>query len=194
MQIGIESAYVQSHVGCGTLTGDGLSIYKTIQMNSLVEKAGFEIKNETAGHRQSSPKSIGILKVLRCIFGPNLEILTLISCDLLHRQAQNVINFYIEVQFDLESQGQSTPKIIGILTKVFCICGPNLVILAWTDDKLSCIQARDWRPHTHIDTGDDNTRRPKLALGKNCFHISQGVKSVSNNILFNHGYGLSLDN
>ena len=29
-------------------------------------------------------------------------------------------------------QAQSTPKTIGILTKVFCTSGPNLVVLAWT--------------------------------------------------------------
>ena len=36
------------------------------------------------------------------------------------------------VKFDLEGQGQSLPKTIGILTKVFCTSGPNLVILALT--------------------------------------------------------------
>ena len=38
-------------------------------------------------------------------------------------------------------QGQSTPKIIRILTKVFCISGPNLVILAWLEDTLLHRQA-----------------------------------------------------
>ena len=28
------------------------------------------------------------------------------------------------------------PKTIGILTKVFCTSGPNLVVLAWTGDEL----------------------------------------------------------
>ena len=36
-----------------------------------------------------------------------------------------------------------TFKAIGILTKVFCPSGPNLVILAWTDDKLWCGQAQN---------------------------------------------------
>ena len=39
-------------------------------------------------------------------------------------------------------------------------------------DELSCGQARDWHTHTRThrptDAGDDNTRRPKLASGKNC--------------------------
>ena len=38
-------------------------------------------------------------------------------------------------------------------------------------DELSCGQARDWYTHTRThrptDAGDDNTRRPKLASGKN---------------------------
>ena len=37
---------------------------------------------------------------------------------------------------------QSTPKTIGILTKLFCTSGPNLVVLAWTGDELSREQAK----------------------------------------------------
>ena len=68
--------------------------------------------------------------MLRCIFVPNLEIVTSIGGELWHGQAQNGVNFEFEVKFDLEGQGQSPPKTIGILTKVFYIYGPNLVILA----------------------------------------------------------------
>ena len=57
------------------------------------------------------------------------------------------------------------------LNQGFCISGPNLVILAWMSDALSCGQARDWYTHTRThrptDAADDNTRRPKLASGKN---------------------------
>ena len=62
--------------------------------------------------------------------------------------------YYFEVEFDLEVQVQSTPKTIGILTKVFCSSGPNLVFLAWTGDKLSRGQASDYRTHrrTHRQT------------------------------------------
>ena len=45
-------------------------------------------------------------------------------------QAHTEVNFDFEVKFDLEGQGQSTPKTIGILTKFVCTYGPNLVILA----------------------------------------------------------------
>ena len=88
-------------------------------------------------------------------------------------QAQNWVNSDFEVEFDLEGQGQLPPKTTGTLTKVFCIFGPNLAILARTGPELLRGQASDWHTyrqtdrHTHTDAGNDNTRRPKLALGKN---------------------------
>ena len=91
--------------------------------------------------------------------------------ELSHGQAQNGVNFDFEVKLDLEGQGQSPPKTIGTLTKVFYTYGPNLVILARTGDELSRGQACGYRTHrrTHrqTDAGNDNTRRPKLASGKN---------------------------
>ena len=57
--------------------------------------------------------------------------------------------WFFKVKFDLDGQGQSLPKTIGILTKVFCTFGPNLVILAWTGDYLSPGQAGDWWTHTY---------------------------------------------
>ena len=93
--------------------------------------------------------------------------------ELLHGQAQNGVNFDFEVQFDIEGQGQSPPKTIETLTKVFYTYGPNLVILARTGEELSRGQACGYRTHrrTHrqTDAGNDNTRRPKLASGKNAF-------------------------
>ena len=58
-------------------------------------------------------------------------------------QVQNSVNFDFQVKFDLDGQGQSTPKTIVILTKMFCMSGSNLVILAGTSDKFSRGQARD---------------------------------------------------
>ena len=80
--------------------------------------------------------------------------------------------FWIEVRFDLEGQGQSPPKTIGILTKVFYTCGPNLVILAWTDDELSRGQASAYPTHGRTDTQTDRRRqrqypKAKTASGKN---------------------------
>ena len=86
--------------------------------------------------------------------GPNLVILAWMGSELWSGQAQNWVNSDFEVKFDLESQGQSPPKTIGILTKVFYIYGPNLVILADTGHELSRGQAHDWHTdgHTHRQT------------------------------------------
>ena len=56
--------------------------------------------------------------------------MTSIGGDLSNGLAQNGVNFDFKVRFDLEVQGQSPQETIGILTKVFYISGPNLVILA----------------------------------------------------------------
>ena len=90
--------------------------------------------------------------------------------ELSRRQAQNRVNFDFEVKFDLEGQGQSPRKTIGILTKVFYTYAPNLVILAWTGDELSRGQTwwrTDGLTDGRTDAGNDNTRRPILASGKN---------------------------
>ena len=96
-------------------------------------------------------------------------VLASIDYELWRGQAQNGVNLAFQVKFDLEGQGQSPPKTIGTLTKLFCTFCPNLVVLAWTRRDLWRGQARGWRTHTQTDThtGNDNTRRPKLASGKN---------------------------
>ena len=71
----------------------------------------FTIKNEV--EVLSRLKSIRILTVLRCISGPNLVILAWTGDKLLYRQTQNGINLDLQVEFDLEDQGQSTLKTIG---------------------------------------------------------------------------------
>ena len=53
----------------------------------------------------------------------------------------NKQDFYIKL--NLTNQARSPPKTLGILTKVFCISGPNLVILSWTGDELSHGQAQN---------------------------------------------------
>ena len=130
----------------------------------------FEIKNKTEDRGQSIPKSIGILTVLRCIFGKNLEILTSISGDLLRRQksqTQNGVNFDFEVKFFLEGQCQSPPKTIGISTKVLHNYGPNLVILAWTGDELSRGQTW-WRKDGRTDgLTDGQTHATTIPGGQN---------------------------
>ena len=104
---------------------------------------------------------MGILIVLRCVLGPNLEVLTWIVGELWHPEWQNEVNnpnFDFDVKFDLEGQGQSTPQTIPSLTKVFCTFGPNLVILTWTSDKLSRWQAHDWRTDGRTDGRTDRQR------------------------------------
>ena len=148
-----------------------LNIYKN-SANKFGRKTGFKIENEIEDQDQSIPKLIGILTQVFCTFGTNLVILACTGDELSCQQAQNGVTFDSEVKFDLEGQGQSPPKTIGILTKVFYTYGPNLVILAWTGDELLRGQASDYRTHgqtdTQTDAGNDNTRRPKLASGKNC--------------------------
>ena len=49
-----------------------------------------------------------------------------------------------KIENEIEDQDQSIPKLMGgILTQVFRTFGPNLVILAWTGDELSCRQAQN---------------------------------------------------
>ena len=88
----------------------------------------FENKLNLTCQAQSTPKTIGILTKVFCTSGPNLVVLACTGDELSRGKAQNGVNFDFEVKFDLESQ--SPPKTIGILTKVFYIYGPNLVILA----------------------------------------------------------------
>ena len=97
-----------------------------------------------------------------------MEIITSIGGELWHAQAQNGVNFDFGVQFDLEGQGQSPNKTIGILTKVFYTYCPNLVILAWTGDELSRGQASVYSTHRRTDTQTDRRRQrqyPKAKTG-----------------------------
>ena len=48
-----------------------------------------------------------------------------------------------ENKLNLTCHAQSTSTTIGILTKVFCTSGPNLVVLTWTGDELSREQAQN---------------------------------------------------
>ena len=152
-------------------------IYNKNNANNIFSgwyKIGLEIKNEIEGQCQSSPKLTGILTVLRCILGPNLEILSWIGGEWWHGQAQNMVIFLFYVKFDLEVQGQLPPKTIGILTKVFCSSGPNLVILAWTGDKLSRGQASNYRTHrsthrqTQPTTKPEGQNWPRVKTWKTC--------------------------
>ena len=48
-----------------------------------------------------------------------------------------------KIENEIEDQVQSIPKLIVILTQVFCTFGPNFVVLAWTGDELLCRKAQN---------------------------------------------------
>ena len=121
-----------------------------------------------------NPQNNRDLKQGICTSGPNLVVLARTGDELSHGQAQNGVNFYFEVKFDLEGQGQSLSKTIGILTKVFYIYGPNLVILAERGDELSRGQARDWRTDGHTDRQTQATTIPE---GQNWPRVKKLIKN-----------------
>ena len=47
------------------------------------------------------------------------------------------------IKNEIEAEGLSCPKSVGILSILRCISGPNLAILACTGDKLLCGQAEN---------------------------------------------------
>ena len=142
---------------------------------SDANKQDFENQLNLTCHAQSTPKTTMILTKVFSTSGPNLVALAWTGDELSHGQAQNGVNFDFEVKFGLEGQGQLPPKTIGILTKVFYTYGPNLVILASLNGWWVIARTSKWLPHprtdgrtdTQTDAGNDNTRRPKLASGKN---------------------------
>ena len=79
-----NKSYVQSKAKLiRSVASDGLTnIYKRrVSLNpqkganKFGRKICFKIENESEDQNQSSPKLVGILTVLRCLFGPNLVIL-----------------------------------------------------------------------------------------------------------------------
>ena len=179
-----ESIYVRSHVGCrGVHQTLLLHVPQIFQRRkSDANQQDIEIELTFTYHARSALKIIGILPKLFSTSGPNLVILAWTGDELFSRQAHNGLNF--DVKFNLDGQDQSPPKTIEILTKVFYTYRPNLVILAWRSDELSSGQAHGYRTHRWTDAGNDNTRRPKLALGNkwisphpNNFPIAQKVSS-----------------
>ena len=110
-----ESAYVQSHVGCERVHQNLILHVPQIfqRRKSDANKQDYEIQLNLTYRDRSTPKIIGILTKVFCIFGPHLVILAWAGDELSREQAQNGVNFDFEVKFDLEGQGHSAPKTIG---------------------------------------------------------------------------------
>ena len=109
-----------------------------------------EVKFDLESRGQLPPKTTGILTNVFCASGPNLVTLAWMGDELWCGQAKNGVNFDFDLKFDLEGQGWLPPKTIGTLTKVLCLFGPNLVILAWKGDELSRGQTW-WRTDRRTD-------------------------------------------
>ena len=113
-------------------------------------------------------------------------VLAWIDDELWRGQAQNGVNLAFQVKFDLEGQGQSHPKTIGTLTKLFCTFCPNLVVLAWTRGDLWRGQAQGWRTHTQTDTHTDRqTQATTIPEGQNwprvinCYYFNDILNLVT---------------
>ena len=82
------------------------------------------------------------------------------KCDT--KTAQRKIAFTIKIEIDAE--GLSRPKSMDILTALRCISGPNVVILAWTGDKLLYRQAQNrihWDLQVKFDIEDQGQSTAK---------------------------------
>ena len=58
--------------------------------------------------------------------------------QIFQRRKSDANKHNFEIRLNLTYQARSNLKILGILSKVFCTSGLNLIVLAWTGDKLSC--------------------------------------------------------
>ena len=104
--------YVRSHLGCGTdsVSSVFLQVSQIFQRRkSDANKQDIENKLNLTCHAQSTPNTTWILTKVFSTSGPNLVALAWTGDELSRGQAQNGVNFYFEVKFDLEGQGQSPP-------------------------------------------------------------------------------------
>ena len=143
---------------------------------SDAKKQDFENKFNLTCQAQSTPKTVGILTEVFCTSGPNFVVLTWAGDALFLRQAQNGVNFDFEVKFDLEGQSQSPPKTIEILTKVFYIYGPNLVILA---ERVMSYHADKLRVDAHARTHIDRRRQRQYLKAKNWPRVETKIHNVN---------------
>ena len=60
--------------------------------------------------------------------------------------------YTFKFNFILKVRINQFPQTIGLLNKVFYTSDPNLMILAYTGDKLLREQPRDWHTHTFVNS------------------------------------------
>ena len=99
-----------------------LSFIRFLQVSQIFQrrksdanKQDFENKFNLTCQAQSTPKTTGILTKVFSTCGPNLVALAWTGDESSCGQAQNGVNFDFEIKFDLEGQGQSPPKTIGMV-------------------------------------------------------------------------------
>ena len=158
---------------CDLKANDGLTEEDSDGLTKYVQKVqfgiGFEIENEIEGQCWSSPKLIRILTVLRYILGPNLGILTSIGGELSCGQAQNGVNFYFKFNliFKVKVNELQNNRDLNQCALHFWSKSGDSSVNGWQviAEKLG-VEAHTGT-QTQTDAGNDNTRRPKLASGKN---------------------------
>ena len=163
---------------CVAFTGDGLTKYiqpdaNEYETQNSVEKHRFEIKNETEDQGQSIPKSIGVLTVLRCIL---VQIWKYLLQFVVTYCADKLICSKWGKFWLLRSIWTWRSKSIAQQNNMYLNQGLLHLWSKFVDPSLNgwfiIVRTSSWltdtRTHTHA--GNDNTRRPKLAAGKNCLN------------------------
>ena len=103
----------------------------------------------------------------RLCFHPFLQV-----SQIFQRRKSDANQQDFENKLNLTCHAQSTSKTIGILTKVFCTSGPNLVALAWTGDELSHGQAQNG---VNFELKLNLTLKVKVNHPQNNRHLNQGL-------------------
>ena len=78
----------------------------------------------------------------------------------------------------MECHAQSAPNTIGMLSKMFCIFLSKSGDSSWNVWWVIAWTSKSWHTHTHTDTGDDNTRRPKGPRVKKVWRTLQRQRPV----------------
>ena len=100
-----------------------------------------------APHRHPKQKKNKKIRILTKVFFtsvPNLQVIVWLDDELWWGQAPNWENLDLQDKFDLEGQGRSLHKTIGILTKIFYTSKPNLVKINKKETIKKCGHPLSW--------------------------------------------------